>query len=300
MSISASSPVFVGAPPVAATANTSLNASCGRDPRALDVLYITSNQTFLKDISVNLKNHAQSSGVPMELVYVEDLGGAGKEEKIAAFRDHLGKLHDGGKIDEHTQIIIHTHGTISEGPHHLSDVKNVFSISTREMVSVIRESGASANSASTAGRWNGTIHIGACGIARDAKELISDAGLTLLYGGSKAKLGIDSEAIFSEVIRQLGEYRKDPEHHPFPTAQQLYAAAGAISGEKVSLSGEGTLCQIRSGLLPVAADLHKPSVMDRLEKSPAAKLIHGKLSTVRKMLDLMGSAVQHIKFIHPL
>jgi ankyrin repeat protein len=40
--------------------------------------------------------------------------------------------------------------------------------------------------------------------------------------------------------------------------------------------------------------------MDKLEKSLIAKLCHGKVSNFRNMVDLLGAAVQHIKFIPPL
>jgi ankyrin repeat protein len=286
--------------PSASLTQITEKTDCKRNPDALDVLYMTTSDSGFKDISVKLKNQAQSSGVPMEVLYVERLEGSSKKEKIARLRDDLHKLHQDGKIDENTQIIIHLHGSIDDGPHDVAGRENIFSIDTQQLVSLIRKSKAPAGMESEANRWNGTIHISACGVAKIGKSISNDAGLTLLYGGSKVKLVIESEAIFTELIRQLGEYRKDSENKSFPTARQFYTTAGSISGEKVSLSGDGELCQIRSGFLPPASTLHLQPVMDKLEKSLIAKLCHGKVSNFRNMVDLLGAAVQHIKFIPPL
>ena len=271
-----------------------------RNPRALDVFCITTRDTAFQEISEKLKIQARTSGVPMEVLYVEMLEGDTKNEKIAELRAYLHQLHQHGKIDEATQIIVHLHGSCGSGPHYMAGIRDIFCIDTRDLVSLIRESKNQPSGASEVDRWNGTIHISACGVGAAAKAVSNDGGLTLLYGGSKAKLTIDSEDIFFELIRQLGEYRKDPEKNTFPTAQQFYITAGSISGEKVSLSGDGQLCQIRSKFSPPASDLLLPSVKTKLEKSLVAKLMHGKTHTFEEVVRLLGVAVQHIKFASPL
>ena len=99
------------------------------------------------------------------------------------------------------------------------------------MVDLIRNSKVSAETNVKSDVWEGTIHVGACGAGRAGPDLKEDAGMNLLYAGKNIKLGIDSEAIFSEIIRQLGEYRKDVQKNTFPTTQQFYEVAGTISGE---------------------------------------------------------------------
>jgi len=272
----------------------------GRNPNALDVLYITSTEYFLEDISKNLKEKAEKSNVPMEILYVEKLRGVDSKEKIYELKNCLKDFHGNGRIDEKTQIIINIHGSVSNGPHKLSNKNNNFSLSTMEMVDLIRNSKVSAETNVKSDVWEGTIHVGACGAGRAGPDLKEDAGMNLLYAGKNIKLGIDSEAIFSEIIRQLGEYRKDVQKNTFPTTQQFYEVAGTISGEKITLSGKGKLCHIRSTYLPPPADLVRQDVVDKLEKSLVAKLMHGKFSTVKKITELLGPLLKNIKLFDPL
>jgi ankyrin repeat protein len=286
--------------PATDATTSSTQPTSGRNPRALDVIYITSTEGFLHDISQNLKKKAEKSKVPMEILYVENLKGSDREEKISDFKNYLKDFHEDGRIDEKTQIIIHIHGSVNDHPHELSNQKNDFSIATMEMVSLIRNSKISTEESLHSESWNGTIHIGACGAARAGSQLKEDAGMNLLYAGKKIKLGIDSEAIFSEVIRQLGEYRKDVQKNSFPTVQEFYNATEKVSGEKITLSGKGTLCHTRSTYLPLPAELVRQEVVDKLEKSLAAKLMHGKISTVKNITELLGPFVKGIKFSNPL
>ncbi len=280
--------------------NLGAQSPSARDPLALDVLYITSSEDFLDDISKNLKYKAEKLNVPMEILYVEQIKGRDKKEKISDLENQIRYFHENGKIDEKTQIIILVHGSISEGPHELSNKKNDFSISTVEIVDLIRKSKMSDKTNVKSDAWEGTIHIGACGSGRAGPDLKENSGMNLLYAGKNMKLGIDSEAIFSEFIGMLGECRKDAHKNLFPTTQQFYDAAGKISGEKISLSGRGNLCHIRSTYLPLPTDLVRQDVVDKLEKSLTAKLIHGKASTVKKITELLGRLLQNIKFCDPL
>ena len=287
-------------PPAVDPTNSSTQLSSGRSPLALDVLYITSTEDFLQDISKNLKIKAEKSNVPMEILYLENLKGGDQKEKISDLRNYLKDFHENGKIDEKTQIIIHVHGSVNDSPHELANKKNDFSIATMEMVALIRNSKISTEASVNSETWDGTIHIGACGAARAGSQLKEDAGMNLLYAGKKVKLGIDNEAIFSEVIRQLGAYRKDVQKNAFPTVEQFYNAAGKVSGEKVTLSGKGTICHIRSTYSPLPADLVRQEVIDKLEKSLAAKLMHGKVSAVKNIAELLGPFLRGIKFCSPL
>ena len=266
----------------------------------MDVLCITTRETALKDIAERMKTQAKASCVPMEVMYVERLEGASNKEKIASLRNYLHELHQSGQIDEKTQIIVQLHGSIHSGPHVLAATEKTFYMTTQELLSLIRESKSPASISAEADCWNGTIHISACGIAGAAKAISNNAGLTLLHGGGKVKLNIDFRDVFAEILRELAEYRKDSEKNPFPTAQQFYTAAGSISGEKVSLSGDGQLCQIRSKFFPPASDLALPAVKAKLEKYLIAKLMHGKPANFLKVVKLLGVAVQNIKFVSPL
>jgi len=274
--------------------------SFGRNPCALDVIYITSTEDFLKDISGNLKKKADKSNVPLEIFYVEELTGYDQKEKISDLKSRLKDLHESGKFDEKTQVIIHLHGSVSEGPHQLSNKKNNFLVNTGELVSLIRNSKTCFEKNVDSDIWAGTIHIGACGAGRASDALKDDLGMNLLYAGKNVKLGIDNEAIFSGIINHLGEYRKDIQKNSFPTIQQFYGAAGSISGGKISLSGQGSVCHIRSNFLPLPSEMVRQEVVDKLERSLAAKLVHGKPENVKKITDLLGPFLKNIKFCDPL
>ncbi len=226
--------------------------------------------------------------------------GAGKEEKTAALKRQLQELHRSGKIDSYTQVIVQLHGSIDDKRHELFNEKNEFSLDTIELVSLIRETAALPGQEVAANSWQGTIHLGGCGAGRASQDLKEGAGITLLYAGKKVKLGMDSWAIFKEIIRLLGEYRKNPAVNKFPSAQDFYAAAGDVSGEKVYMVGQGKLVQIRSGYLPPPTELTKRAVRAKLERSLLAKILHGKPETVQKMVDLLGSELKDIKEVPPL
>ncbi len=273
--------------------------SCKRNPGTLDVLCITTLETEFKDVADKLTIQAQSSDVPIEVLYVEMLEGTSKKEKTDALIAYLHRLDQDKAIDDKTQIIVHLHGISSGGSHYVANVEKTFSFGTLQLVSLIREALGPADRADGAAGWNGTVHLSACGVGSAANSVSNVRGLNLLYGGRKTQLTIDSEDIFIEIIRLLGEYRKDPEKNPFPTTEQFYRAAGSVSGEKVSLSGNGKLFQIGSGFFPSATDLLQPMVMTKLEKCLIAKLMHGKTANFRKVVDLLGVAVQHVKFAPP-
>lgn len=271
-----------------------------RNPNALDVLLITSTESFFQNDASRLECSAQVLQVPMQTLFVEHLAGSSKEEKNAALKRQLQELHQAGKIDVHTQVIISLHGSVHDAPHSLANNKNEFLMATGEMVSLVRESGNTAAHAPDCNGWSGTIHIGACGIGRADQNLKNGSGVTLLYGGRNVKLVRESSAIFSEMIRQLGEYRKDPAVNHFPSAQDFYAAAGTISGEKVHMAGHGNLIYIRSGYLPHPTELAQTAVLEKLQRSLEAKILHGKLVNVQKALDLLGPALKNIKYGPPL
>ncbi len=272
----------------------------GRNPNALDVLLITSTEGFLQDGASQLENSAKLLQVPMHTLYVEDLTGYSKEEKVAALKAQLQELHRSGKIDAQTQVIIDIHGTIHDAPHHLSNNQNNFSIGTSDMVSLVREARKGATPSSDGSAWQGTIHINACGAGRASQDLKDGAGITLLYAGKKIKFHFDADAIFGEIIRQLGEYRKDPAANKFPTTQDFFSAAWSVSGEKVHMAGNGNLVQIRSGYLPHPTELTQTAVRERLERSLLAKILHGKPANVQKAVDLLGPALKNVGDNPPL
>ena len=78
------------------------NTSCKRNPKALDVIYITTSQSSFKAISANLKDRAKNVGVPMEVLEVEAFEGDSDQEKIAALKACLHNLHRIGRIDQNT------------------------------------------------------------------------------------------------------------------------------------------------------------------------------------------------------
>ncbi len=271
-----------------------------RHPNALDVLLITSNEDSHQTRATLLGDLAQLQQVPMQTLYVEQLAGSSKEEKIAALKQQLQELHRSGKIDAHTQVIISMHGTIYDGPHRLANKPATFSIGTSDMVSLIRETGRGVTPSSDSSGWQGTIHINACGAGRASEDLKDGAGMTLLYAGKKVTCSFNSFPIYQEMIRQLGEYRKDPAANEFPSAQDLFSTAGSISGEKVHMAGQGNLVQIRSGYLPHPSELTEAAVLERLKLSLLAKIVHGKPENVQKAIDLLGPALKNIKAYPPL
>ena len=271
-----------------------------RNLEALDIFFITSSEPSLKNTEYRLREAAQVSGVPMQAMYVEDLTGTSQEEKIDQLKKHLRLQRTAGKIDCHTQIGIHLHGSIIEGPHFLSSRNNEFFIETRELVSLIREVLASPEQNADPGAWKGSVHIGACGVGRASNDLNAKSGYTLLYGGKKVKCSSDSEAIFRGMICRLAEYRRDIKNSVFPTARDFYESASAISGEKVSMIGDGYAFYFRSGYLPPLSALCRPAVMEKLQRSLYAKLIHGKISNVETMVNLLRQGMQDIKIPEPL
>ncbi len=191
----------VNQPPAVDTTNSSTQNALGRSPLALDALYITSTEDFFHDISKNLQKKAEESKVSMEILYLENLKGIDRKEKISDLKNYLKDFHENGKIDKKTQIIFHVHDSVDDNLHELANQKKDFSIATMDMVRLIRNSKTSTETGLNSEAWDGTIHIGACGAARAGSQPKEDAGMNLLYAGKKVKLGIDSEAIFSEVIR---------------------------------------------------------------------------------------------------
>ncbi len=236
----------------------------------------------------------------MQTMYVERLAGGRKEEKIAALKQQLQALHQSGQIDAHTQVIINLHGSITDKSHELSNAKNEFSLDTSELVSLIRETAALPGQEVAANSWQGTIHVSACGAGRASQDLKDGAGITLLYAGRKVKLSSDSGAIFKEIIRQLGEYRKDPVVNKFPSAQDFYEAAGAISGEKVHMAGRGNLFHIRLRHLPHPTELTQTAVRERLERFMDAKILHGKAVSVQNAFDVLKIALKNVKASPPI
>lgn len=276
------------------------NSAPGRKPEALDVLFITSTEQFLKKTANELAEQAVASGVPLETIHLEELKGTFSEEKTEALREKLRELRECGKIDRHTQVMISLHGSVINDSHILSNKERNFSAETAKLVSLISQVLADQDLDAGGGQWEGAIHIDACHAASAVKGLRDKAYFSLLYGGSKPKFEPDSKAIFSELIRKIGEYRKNPQAIPFPSVQDLYEAAGSISGEKVSMIGKGKIFQIRSGFLPAPEDLVKQGVMDKLERSLLAKLAHGKTGNVEKIVQLLGPAIRNIKSFSPL
>ncbi len=303
MSTSLSASAYVGNAglPVFASATPDVGKpTSARNPNALDVLLITSTEEFLQDGAQELEHSAQTLQVPMQTVFVEQLAGTSKEEKSAALKQQLQALHQTGRIDADTQIIVNIHGSTHDGPHRLSNKIHSFSIGTSELVSVIRESGRGATPSPDSSAWQGTIHINACGVGRASGDLREDSGMSLLYAGKKISFDSNARAIFREMIRRIGEYRKDPAVNKFPSAQDFYVAAGSVSGEKVHMAGQGNLVQIRSGYLPHPTELTQTAVREKLERSLVAKVSHGKPATVQKMVDLLGPALKNIKESAPI
>lgn len=74
-------------PPAVDATNASTKSASGRNPLALDVLYITSTENFFHDISQNLKKKADESKVPMKILYLENLKGSDREEKISDLKN---------------------------------------------------------------------------------------------------------------------------------------------------------------------------------------------------------------------
>ena len=300
MSISvSSSPRFAGytnLPTLASSVQAVNQPAQGRDPNAQDVLLITSTEDFFQDGASRLEGLAQSLKVPMQTLFVEQLVGQSSEEKKAALKTQLQGLRQNGKIDEHTQIIINIHGSVNDAPHKLENNKGDFSVATSELVSTVREALNGATHSPEIGEWPGTIHVGACGIGRAAEDLKDSPGITLLYGGRNSKLSGDSEAVFFEIIRRLGEYRKDPAVNHFPTSQEFYSASGSISGEKIYSVGNGKLFYIASGYLPHTTELAKSEVAQRLQRSLQAKVLHGKAVNVKRAVDLLMATKNYPKF----
>ncbi len=105
----------------------------------------------------------------------------------------------------------------------------------------------------------------------------------------------DTVAIYEAMVRRLAEYRKDVKNNPFPSAREFYELAASISGEKVTMVGNGQTFHTRSGFLPTPAELCRQSVMDKLERTLRAKLLHGKASNVEKITRLLGYGMPAIK-----
>ncbi len=275
-------------------------AASTRNVNALDVLLITSTDSALQYQATYLESLASSQQVPMQTLCVEQLADGSNEEKIAMFKQRLQELHQSGKIDAHTQVIIDLHGSINHEPHHLVGEAGKFLISTHDMVSLIRETGMEETQSPGNSCWQGVIHIFACGAGGASQDLKDGAGMTLLYAGKKVIFSFNSSPILKEMIRQLGEYRKNPEVNKFPSAQEFFSTAGSISGEKVSMVGQGNLFQIRSGYLPHPTELTQTAVLERLQLSLLAKVAHGKPANVQKAIDLLGDTFKNIKVYPPL
>lgn len=266
-----------------------------RNSEALDIFYITSSEPSFKSTENCLRYEAVKSGVPMQAIYVEDLLGPSREEKNDQLKQYLRQLRAAGKIDRHTQIAINLHGSIVDGPHVLFNGNTDFFVGTRELVSLIREALALLDTAEGSGAWKGSVHVSACGSGRATEDLTTKSGYTLLYGGRKVKLHSDSKAVFLGMICRLAQYRKDLKNNAFPNARDLYESASAISGEKVSLVGDGNAFHFRSGYLPPLSALCRPAVMEKLQRSLIAKLAHGKISHIEKMATLLRQGMQDIK-----
>ncbi len=156
-----------------------------RNPQALDMFFITSTEDFLMRQANALAHQAHQVGVPVGFKYVEELEGSSREEKNEDLKRLFMRLHQEGYIDDHTQVIIHVHGSIDDGPHTQVVKNGDFSILTTELVSLIRQSATPSVPGANAGGWKGSIHIGDCGIYRAAKDLEGEGGISLLYGGEK-------------------------------------------------------------------------------------------------------------------
>ncbi len=272
----------------------------GRKPEAVDILLITSNEFFAKRSAEELQRTADQSNVPMRSLFVESLEGASGEEKRSSLKNNLLQLMKSGKIDGHTQFIVHLHGTVGEDSHYLATEDGAFVISTREIVSLIWEVMAMEDACLNNAEERGTIHIGSCGIATAANDLKDHRGLSFLYGGKNITDGNDADAIFLGMIRLLAEYRKDPEKNRFPSPQDFYQSAGSISGEKVSMVGGGEVFHIKSKFEPLSSGPAFDFTKEKLERVLVAKVAHGKATSVDKVLQLMGDAVKNIEFSYPL
>jgi hypothetical protein len=223
-----------------------------RTGESLQVLYITSSKDFPGEVEAmeeSFGRHQLNAG----LLDLGDIEGDDEVEKRRDLESQIALLHEEGRINDATLVIISMHGDdeavpadhdapsnkVSDGVENAPDsngVKNssymlsvldgALEVDFQWLISCVR------NTMGDGVPYKGQIHLTACG-AKRCMDLVADDGFSYVaYGGKKSVFILDAKITCLAVIDLLGQCHRN--RIAFPTTEKIAEHAASISGATVS------------------------------------------------------------------
>ncbi|MEO0314832.1 MAG: hypothetical protein RI928_1288 [Pseudomonadota bacterium] len=284
-----------------------------RSGEALQVLYITSEQDFPKEVEVmeeSFGRHQLNAGL-LELSHIE---GKDLHERQWDLKAKIAQLHKVGLINDSTVTIISMHGVdglasahhepylqnnqtdvdrasnrsaSSNKPYMLSVMDGALEFDFHWLVSCVRNiSGCGAT-------YKGQIHLSACKAKRCMDLVAGDGFPYVAYGGRKTVLGEDARVTCLAVIDLLGHCHRD--RIEFPSPEKIAEHAAGVSGSSVSVTtSEKPIYFSTLKSTPICTILNKSVIAwldTKASRVLAQKLRHGSFASVQNAEEKFGKII---------
>jgi ankyrin repeat protein len=277
------------------------------------VLYITSAKDFPEEAEAmeeSFDRHQLNAG----LLDLGDIEGADEVEKQRDLESQIALLHQEGRVNDATLVIISMHGddevapadgdipssNVSDGVENQPDrnkVKNnsymlsvlggALKVDFQWLISRVR------NTMGDGVPYKGQIHLIACG-AKRCMDLVADDGFSYVaYGGKKSVYVLDGQITCLAVIDLLGHCHRN--RIAFPTPEKIAEHAASISGATVSFktpSQTVSFSSTKSTPQPmVVTKAAREGLATKAARVLEEKLAHGSVSAVKKTIEKFGEDI---------
>ena len=279
----------------------------------LQVLYITSAEDFPEELEAmreSFGRHQLNAGI-LELDEVE---GADVIEKRRDLEARIAQLHEDGRLDDNTVVIISMHGDdgveaqdrVSSSPkenstqstepnspnvkiesYKLSVMGDALEVDFTWLISRIR------NTVEEGTPYRGQIHLTACGAKRCMDLVAGDGFSYVAYGGGKSVFVKDAQLTCLAVIDLLGHCHR--QRIAFPAAEKIAEHAASVSGATVSVTTSDqsiAYSAVKSTPQPL---IFNRAVQDSMASKGARameeKLAHGSADAVKKTIEKFGEQI---------
>jgi ankyrin repeat protein len=284
-----------------------------RTGEALQVLYITSSKDFPEEVEAmeeGFGRHQLNAG----LLDLGDIEGDDEVEKRRDLESQIALLHEEGRINDATLVIISMHGDdeavpadhdapsnkVSDGVENAPDsngVKNssymlsvldgALEVDFQWLISCVR------NTMGDGVPYKGQIHLTACG-AKRCMDLVADDGFSYVaYGGKKSVFILDAKITCLAVIDLLGQCHRN--RIAFPTTEKIAEHAASISGATVSFktpTQSASFSALKSTPQPMIVTRSvSESLATKAARVLEEKLAHGSASSVKKTIEKFGKEI---------